>query len=155
MNEHDTELARAIIRSFDSKPEMLVQLLHGFVDKFGYISEPAIRLIADELNVSRADVHGVVSYYHDFRTTPPGRHVLKICQAEACRAMGAVRLAADAERLTGIALGETGDALTIEPVYCLGNCALGPAAMFDGKPLARLDREPLEILLARLEEKVA
>ena len=148
----DTAIATEIIARHGQRPERLVQILVEFVRRFGHVPGDAVTLLAAELNLSRAEVHGVVSYYHDFRTTPPGRHVLKICQAEACRAMGAVRLVAAAERLAGIALGETQDALSIEPVYCLGNCALGPAAMFDGKTLGRVDAERLEALLDAIGE---
>ncbi|MEE4163048.1 MAG: NAD(P)H-dependent oxidoreductase subunit E [Woeseiaceae bacterium] len=148
----NTAVAGEIIARHGQRPERLVQILVEFVRRFGHVPGDAVPLLAAELNLSRAEIHGVVSYYHDFRTTPPARHVLKICQAEACRAMGAERLAADAERLAGIALGETGDALTIEPVYCLGNCALGPAAMFDGKTLGRVDAERLEALLGTIAE---
>lgn len=139
MNERDTELALALIRSFDSKPEMLVQLLHGFVDKFGYVSEPAIRLIAEELNVSRADVHGVVSYYHDFRTEKPGKHVVRICQSEACQAMGGRELTAHAKQRLGVDLHGRSDDVSLEPVYCLGNCASAPSIMIDGHTWGRVD----------------
>ena len=148
MSPHDRELGVAIIRSFDSRPEMLVQLLHGFVDKFGYVSEDAIRLIADELNLSRADVHGVVSYYHDFRTTRPGRHVVKICQAEACQAMGSRQLTAHAEESLGIELHHDSESISLEPVYCLGNCACAPAVMIDGKTWGRVSPERFDALIA-------
>lgn len=151
----DTAAARDIIARHERRPERLVQILVEFVRRFGHVPGAAVTLLADELNLSRAEVHGVVSYYHDFRTRPPGRHVLKICQAEACRAMGAERLAAEAERLAGSALGESGEALTVEAVYCLGNCALGPAAMFDGKTLGRVDADRLEALLGSIEETVS
>ena len=84
-NGYDADAAGEIIAGFGKRPEMLVQILAQIVERFGYVSEDGIRQLADELNLSRADVHGVVSYYHDFRTAPPGRHVVKVCQAEACR----------------------------------------------------------------------
>ena len=87
--EFNKEAAGAIIASFDARPEMLVQILHGLMEQFGWICDDAVRQLADELNLSRAEVHGVVSYYHDFRTSPPGAHIVKICHAEACQAMGA------------------------------------------------------------------
>ena len=126
---------------------MLVQLLHGFVDKFGYVSEPAIRLIADELNLSRADVHGVVSYYHDFRTEQPGRHVVKICQSEACQAMGSRELTAHVEQRLGVELHEHSEDVTLEPVYCLGNCACAPAVMIDGHTWGRVDGKRFDALI--------
>ena len=84
---YDRQAASEIIANFDARPELLVQILHGLIDRFGWISEDAIRQLAEELNLSRADVHGVVSYYHDFRTTAPGRHIIKLCAAEACQAL--------------------------------------------------------------------
>ena len=153
MNEHDTELARAIIRSFDSRPEMLVQLLHGFVDRFGYVSEAAIRLIADELNISRADVHGVVSYYHDFRTEKPGKHVVKICQSEACQAMGSRKLTAHAQQCLGVDLHGHSEDITLEPVYCLGNCACAPAVMIDGHTWGRVDAERFDALIDEARQR--
>ena len=145
-HEHyDTQAASEIIAGFDARPEMLVQVLHAFLDRFGWISEEAIRQLADELNISRADVHGVVSYYHDFRTEPPGAHVIKVCAAEACQAMGGRELAAHAEE---VADSDT----TLEAVYCLGNCACAPAIMIDGKTYGRVDAQRLDALLASLAE---
>lgn len=151
----DRDAAVAIIAEHERRPERLVQMLVAIVRRFGHVPPEATTLLADELNLSRADVHGVVSYYHDFRREPPGRHVLRICQAEACRAVGAAGLDDDVRALSGLAIGESSEALSVEAVYCLGNCALGPAAMFDGKPLARLDREKLSTLLAGLGEAVS
>jgi formate dehydrogenase subunit gamma len=112
------------------------------------VPEAAVPLIAARLNLSRAEVHGVVSFYHDFRAAPAGRHVLKICQAEACRAMGAVEQADSLLARFGLRPGETtaDGRLTIEPVYCLGLCATAPAAMLDGEPHGRLDAERLTAL---------
>lgn len=149
------DIAIEIIAGYERRPERLVQILVAFTRRFGHVPAEATTLLADELNLSRADVHGVVSYYHDFRREPPGQHVLKICQAEACRAVGATGLEDDTRATCGLGIGESNEMLTIEPVYCLGNCALGPAAMLDGKPLARLDRAQLESLLAGLRETVS
>ena len=146
---YDKAIATEIIASFGAKPELLVQILHAFVDRYSYISETAVRQIADELNLSRADVHGVVSFYHDFRTRPPGRRVVRICQAESCQAMGSRELTAHAERSLGIALNNTtadGD-VTLEPVYCLGNCACSPAMMIDGRVHGRVDNEKFDRLV--------
>lgn len=147
--KYDKSIASEIIKQFDAKPEMLVQVLHAFVQRYGFISEEAIRQIATELNLSRADVHGVVSFYHDFRTTPPGEHVVKICQAESCQAMGSRELTTHAEGKLGIKLhGTTGDgSISLEPVYCLGNCACSPAVMIDDKVYGRVDNDRLDNLM--------
>jgi formate dehydrogenase subunit gamma len=139
--KYDAAIATEIISSFGAKPEMLVQILHAFVERYSYISEAAIRQIADELNLSRAEVHGVVHFYHDFRTAPPGRHVVKICQAESCQSMGSRALTAHAERKLGVRLDETtaDGEITLEAVYCLGNCACSPALMIDGQVYGRVD----------------
>ena len=139
--KHDPAIASEIINQCGARPEMLVQVLHGFLDRYGYISEEAIRQVATELNLSRAEVHGVVSFYHDFRTTPPGKHIVKICQSESCQAMGSRELTAHAEEKLGVSLhGTTGDGdVSLEPVYCLGNCACSPAIMIDDKVYGRVD----------------
>jgi len=149
--KYDATIATEIINQFDAAPEMLVQVLHAFVQRYGYISEQAIRQIAAELNLSRADVHGVVSFYHDFRTTPPGEHVVKICQAEACQAMGSRDLTAHAEKKLGVDLqGTTSDGkVSLEPVYCLGNCACSPAVMINQKVYGRVSNAKLDDLLAQ------
>ena len=141
----DNKAASNIVAGFDARPEMLVQILHEFMRHFGYISEDAIRQLADELNLSRAEVHGVVSYYHDFRTEPPGKHIVKLCQAEACQAMGSRTLSRHVENTLG-------DDVTVEPVYCLGNCALSPAVMIDGKTYGRVSAERFDAIVAGLRE---
>ena len=105
---YDERVASEIIARFDARGDMLVQILQAFVERFAWISEDAVRQLANELNLSRAEVHGVVSYYHDFRTTPPGKHIVKICQAEACQAMGSRELSAHAEKSLGIAMSTKG-----------------------------------------------
>ena len=147
--KYDKAIASEIINQFGAKPEMLVQLLHTFVQRYGFISEEAIRQIASELNLSRADVYGVVGFYHDFRTTPPGEHIVKICQAESCQAMGSRDLTAHAEKALGIKLhGTTTDGkVSLEPVYCLGNCACSPAIMVDEKVYGRVDNGRLDALI--------
>lgn len=139
--KYDKEIGQEIIASFGAKPEMLVQILRAFVDRYSYISDDAMRQIADELNVSRADVYGVVNFYHDFRTEPPGKRVVKICQAESCQAMGSRELTAHAEQALGVALHDTtaDGEVTLEPVYCLGNCACSPAMMIDEQVYGRVD----------------
>jgi formate dehydrogenase subunit gamma len=125
-------------------------ILHALQEAFGFVPPGAIPMVAEALNVSRADMHGVVSFYHDFRAAPPGRHVLKLCRAEACQAMGGAALAARVQAKLGVGWGETSadGAVTVEPVYCLGLCACAPAALWDGQPVGRLDEARLDALLA-------
>ena len=149
-NGYDAEIASEIIAAHAAKPELLIQILHGFLQRFGYVSDAAIRQLADELNLSRAEVHGVVQYYHDFRTEPAGKHVVKICQAEACQAMGSRALTAHAENSLGSKLNETRGDVTLEPVYCLGNCACAPAIMIDGHTHGRVDSGRFDALLNAL-----
>ena len=146
----DGEAARGIIAARQSMPGALLPILHALQDEFGCIPRQAVPLIAEILNLSRAEVHGVVTFYHDFRRTPPGRHVLKLCRAEACQSTGGDRLAARAEAKVGVALGETtaDGQITLEPVYCLGLCATAPSAMLDGRIVGRLDEAKLDTLIA-------
>jgi len=148
-SKHDAAIASEIIDRFGARPERLLQVLHAFLERYGCIGEEAIRQIADELNLSRAEVHGVVSFYHDFRSEPPGEHVVKICQSEACQAMGSRELTARGEERLGTKLGSTtGDgAVSLEPVYCLGLCAISPAVMIDGKIYGRVDPARLDDLI--------
>ena len=114
--------------------------------------EAAIRQLAEELNVSRADVHGVASYYHDFRDRPPGTLVVKVCQAEACQAMGSRELTRHAERTLGVSMHSGDEHVTLEPVYCLGNCALSPAVMVDGKTYGKVTHDRFDELASKLGE---
>lgn len=141
------DLARAgeIIERHARLEGAALPILHALQEAFGYVPRACDAMIADELNLSRAEVYGLVSFYHDFRRSPPGRHVLKLCRAEACQSRGA---AAQSERLLadlGIGWGETtaDGALTIEPTYCLGLCTCGPNALLDGEPIAMLDAAAL------------
>jgi formate dehydrogenase subunit gamma len=146
---YDPADAAQIIDAFGAKPELLVQILHALVERYSYINEEAVRQLAAALNISRADVHGVVSFYHDFRTAPPGKHVVRICQAESCQAMGCRELTEHAERKLGIALNSTTSdgEVTLEPVYCLGNCACSPAVMIDERVYGRVDAARFDELL--------
>ncbi len=150
--DYDKQSAREIIEGFENRPEMLVQILHAFLDRFGWISDEAIRQLASELNLSRADVHGVVSYYHDFRTSPPGKHVVKICEAEACQSMGSRELSEHAQESLGLGMHESNDDVTLEPVYCLGNCACSPAIMVDGKTFGRVNADRFDEIVASMNE---
>src|SRR5277367_2701919 len=130
----------------------LLPILHALQEEFGYIDEAAEPLIAAALNRSRAEIHGVVTFYHDFRRAPAGRHVLKLCRAEACQAAGGDALAGRACEHLGLALGETAadGSVTLEPVYCLGLWAVAPSAMNDGRVVGRLDAQRLDALLAEV-----
>jgi formate dehydrogenase subunit gamma len=116
-------------------------ILHEIQEELGFIPAEAVPLIAAALNRSRAEIHGVVTFYQDFRTTPAGRHVVKLCQAEACQSMGSATIAAALAERIGIAMGGTtaDGRVTLEPVYCLGLCACAPAGMVDGEPVGRID----------------
>lgn len=124
-------------------------ILHALQQEFGFIHRDAVPLVADALNLSRAEMHGIVSFYHDFRDAPPGRHVLKLCRAEACQSMGADALAAEArERLQLDWHGTTPDSrITLEPVFCLGLCACAPSAMLDDRVIGALDSVHLAALI--------
>jgi formate dehydrogenase subunit gamma len=121
-------------------------MLHALQAAFGCVPTAVVPMIAEALNLSRADVHGIVSFYHEFRSHPPGRHILRLCRAEACQALGADALATRLrDRLEVDWHGTTRDgAVTLEPVFCLGLCAIGPAALLDGRPLGRLDPARIE-----------
>lgn len=149
--DYDQKSASEMIAGFDNRPEMLVQILNAFLDRFGWITEAAIRQLATELNLSRADVHGVVSYYHDFRTSPPGKHIVKICEAEACQSMGSRELSEHAQKSLGLAMHESNDDVTLEPVYCLGNCACSPAIMVDGKTFGRVSANRFDEIVAAMD----
>lgn len=157
VTKYEPAMGTEIINKFGAKPEMLVQILHAFVARYAHISNDAIRQIAVELNLSRAEVHGVVSFYHDFRTSPPGKHVVKICQAESCQAMGSRALTAYAEQRVGTSInGTNADGnFTLEPVYCLGNCACSPAIMIDEQVYGRVNPKMLDDILERYESKAS
>ncbi len=139
----------AAIACNKDKPGALLPVLHGIQDEIGHIPPEAIPVIAGELNLSRAEVHGVVSFYHYFRQTPPGRHTIQLCQAESCQAMGSAKLTEFAKKMLGIDFHETtaDQQFSLEPVYCLGNCACSPAAMIDDEVYGRVTPERLEQLL--------
>jgi formate dehydrogenase subunit gamma len=147
MAKIDKTTTSEIVAEFNSKPEMLVQILQTIVGRFGWIPDETIRQLAEELNLSRADVHGVVEYYHDFRTSEPGKHIVKICQAEACQAMGSRELTDYAMKTLAMSLHDTENDITLEPVYCLGNCACSPAVMINGKTHGRVDEARFNALL--------
>jgi formate dehydrogenase subunit gamma len=131
----------------------LLPILHALQAAFGYIDRTAEPIVAEALNISRAEIHGVVTFYHDFRERPAGRHVLKLCRAEACQAAGGDALASHAEARLGVAFGRTtaDGRVTLEPVYCLGLCSVSPSAMLDGRVIARLDANKLDALVAETD----
>ena len=131
-NYRDEDISR-IVQALKEKPGALLPILRSIQEELGYIPPEVVPTIAQELNLTRAEVHGVISFYHDFRSDVPGRHVVKICQAESCQAMGSAALTRYAKDRLGIGFHETtaDEAFTLEPVYCLGNCACSPSVMLD------------------------
>lgn len=148
MHAQSTDIAARtaeIIDSLKSLEGPLLPILHGIQEEFGHVPTETLPVIAEALNLSNAEVHGVVTFYHDYRSHPAGRHVLKLCQAEACQSMGSDELADRVKRLLGIGFHETtpDGAVTLEPVYCLGLCACAPAAMLDGEVFGRVDADEI------------
>lgn len=143
------ETATAIAAAYGNRPDTLIEILHELQHQLGHVPEAALPALAKALNLSRAEVHGVVTFYHDFRRKPSGRHVVKLCQAEACQAMGARALAAAIQSSLKIGFGETSadGRVTLEKVYCLGNCALSPAAMVDDRLVGRADAPAIAAML--------
>lgn len=150
----DKEVALSRIQEYLDREGPLLPILHALQEEFGYIDKAAEPMIAEALNITRAEVHGVITFYHDFRCEPAGRHVLKLCRAEACQAAGGDPLAARAEARLGVTMGATSPdgSVTLEPVYCLGLCAIAPSAMLDGRVVARLDEHRLDALLAEAQQ---
>ena len=142
--------AREIIAQHACQAGAALPILHALQETFGYVHHDAVPLVATELNLSRAEVHGIVTFYHDFRSKPPGAHVLKLCRAEACQSRGADALAAQAREKLRVDWHETttDKHITLEPVFCLGLCACAPAAMLDDRVVGRLDAQRLDSLLS-------
>lgn len=149
----DLEVIKAIISKSKAVPGAMLPILHEIQDAAGYIPPDAVPLIAEALNLSRAEVHGVITYYHHFRQPPASRHVLKLCRAEACQAVGAAALAAHAKATLGCDFHENSadGVFTLEPVFCLGMCACGPSLMVnDAEVHARMDKAKFDALLQEL-----
>jgi formate dehydrogenase subunit gamma len=146
----DRDLARTLIDRKRAMRGPMLPILHDLQEQFGYIDERAIPLIADALNVSRAETLGVISFYHDFRRSPLDGRVLKLCRAESCQAMGCEDLVSHLEVRHGVKVDSAHDRtdLHVETVYCLGNCALSPAALLDEEPIGRLDRDRIDAIVA-------
>lgn len=146
----------SIVEAMQDKPGALLPILHAVQDKLGYIPPESLPLLADGLNLSRAEVHGVVSFYHYFRSTPAGNHTIQICRAESCQAMGSRGLEAHAKKVLNIDYQQTtadGD-ITLEPVYCLGNCACSPAIRIGDEVHGHVDIAKFEQLLSSLRTQV-
>ena len=150
MSTAQREAVDGVCKSLRDLPGALLPILHGVQQALGFVPKEAVPLIASELNLSLAEVHGVISFYHYLRTRAPGVHVMHLCRAEACQARGAAELETHACRTLGISLhGTTADgAISLEPVYCLGNCALGPSLMVDERLIGRVTPERFDELVA-------
>ena len=149
MQPAGTEIERRTVEVVAALKDLegpLLPILHDLQQEFGYVPTESLPVIAKQLNLSRAEVYGVVSFYHDYRKAPAGRHVLKLCQAEACQSMGSDDVAARMKQALGIGFHETtaDGAVTLEPVYCLGLCACGPSAMLDGEVIGRVDEDVIQ-----------
>ena len=142
--------AREIVAEHQGLEGPLLPILHAIQAAFGCVPAAAVPMLAEALNLTRAEVHGVVSFYHDFRDAPAGRRVVRVCRAEACQAMGGEAVAAGLLARLGVDWGGTtaDGAVTVEPVYCLGLCAVAPAALVDGEPVGRLDAQRLAAAVA-------
>ena len=149
MTSHEQERVLQAIAAHRARPGPLLEVLHAVQDALGCVPDDAVPLIAAQLNLSRAEVHGVRSFYHHFRATPPGRHVLRVCRAEACQAVHCEATEARAKQRLGVESGGTTDdgAFTLEAVYCLGNCAAGPSVMVDEQLYGRMTPERLDTLI--------
>lgn len=151
---HDPSgVTRDVLARHAGDPGALLPILHGVQDALGYIPPDVVPQIAAELNLSRAEVHGVVTYYHFFRDRPAGRHVVEICRAESCKSVGGDALMEHAEKVLGCKSHHTRSdgAVTLLPVYCLGLCAMSPNMMIDDKPFGRMSFAKLDAIAARLE----
>lgn len=144
----DAEDCSEIINELKDLEGPLLPILHALQERYGHVDEAMVRLISAALNLSRAEVYGVVSFYHDFRKEPHGRHVLKVCRAEACQSAGGDALAVSIEAALGLKFGETSadHQVTLEAIYCLGLCATAPSAMLDGKLIGRLSQRKIDAI---------
>ena len=147
--QHDAEIRR-LAEARAAEPGALLPILHAIQDRLGYVPETAVPIVANVLNLSRAEVHGVVTFYHFFRTKPPGKRTLYVCRAEACQSMGSRALENYAREKLGVDFHETtaDGRLSLEPVYCLGNCACSPTVMVDETVYGRVTPQRLDEILA-------
>jgi formate dehydrogenase subunit gamma len=146
------EVASRIASRYDNRSDALLEILHDLQAEVGFVPEAAQPVLAKALNLSRAEVHGVVSFYHDFRRKPAGRHVVKVCRAEACQSMKGNELAEAAEKTLKVKFGETTSdgAITLEAVYCLGLCATSPSMLVDERPYGRMNPKKFKALVEEL-----
>lgn len=156
MQQASTEIASMtteIVGRWKDAEGPLLPILNELQEELGYVPREALPVIADALNLTRAEVYGVVSFYHDYRENPPGRHVLKLCRAEACQSMGGEAIAERLQKFLGVKFGETATdgSVTLEEVYCLGLCACAPSAMLDGELIGRLDEDKLRTIVAEVK----
>jgi formate dehydrogenase subunit gamma len=149
LSHWDEAFAKSLIADHLHLEGAMLPILHALQDEFGYVDDAAIPLLADALNLSKAEVFGTLSFYHDFRREPAGRRVIKLCRAEACQALGCENLVAHAQSHHHLQMGSTSadGSVTLETVYCLGNCALGPAALVDGENVRRIENTKLSNLI--------
>jgi len=151
----DNKAVAAVIDGLKHKPGALLPILHGIQDTLGYIPPESVPMIARALNLSRAEVHGVITFYHYFRETPPGKHIIHLCRAESCQSMSGAGLEAHAKAKLGINYHETttDGTFTLEPVYCLGNCACSPAVAIDGEVYGRVSAERFDEILNEIRSQ--
>jgi formate dehydrogenase subunit gamma len=150
----ESDTVRRLVADMKDRPGPLIEVLHSVQAALGYVPPDAVPILAEALNLSRAEVHGVVTFYHFFRETPPGKHTVSICRAEACQSMGADALVAHAKRRLGVDFHETtaDGVFSLEPVFCLGNCACSPAAMIDGRLYGRVTPARFDQLVAEKKQ---
>lgn len=153
--EWSAERATEVVRAHADVRGPLLPVLHALQEEFGYLDARAVPLVAQVLNLSRADVHGVVTFYRDFRDAAPAPVQVRVCRAEACQSVGAYELVAHAEAALGTELGGTSQdgAVTLDQVFCLGNCALGPSVTVNDRLYGRVDAERLDLLVAAARER--
>lgn len=146
------EAASRIASRYDNKADALLEILHDLQHEVGHVPEASLPVLAKALNLSRAEVHGVVSFYHEFRRKPAGRHIVKVCRAEACQSMKGNELADAAQKSLKVKFGETTSdgAITLEAVYCLGLCATSPSLLVDERPMGRMTPQKFEALVKEL-----
>jgi formate dehydrogenase subunit gamma len=144
--------ASRIASRYDNKADALLEILHDLQHEVGHVPEASLPVLAKAINISRAEVHGVVSFYHEFRRKPAGRHVVKVCRAEACQSMKGNELAEAAQKSLKVKFGETTSdgAITLEAVYCLGLCATSPSLLVDERPMGRMTPQKFEALVKEL-----
>lgn len=157
LNDADQATVNGIVDELKHKPGALLPILHAIQNQLGYIPEAAIPTIASTLQQTNAEIHGVISFYHQFRTTPVGKHKVQICRAEACQARGSRNLEAHAKASLGIDYHETtaDQTISLDGVYCLGNCACGPTIRVDDEIVGRVTNDRFDAVMASLKEEQA